>query len=234
MSFKELFKFKHFSLFQDNCAMKIGTDAFVLGSLVDTKNCKNILDIGSGTGVLGFMLNQYFNNCEVTFIEINEKVIPTLQENVKNNPINSQVITADFLSHSFDSKYDLIISNPPYFSDSTKAANSERILARDNESLAPEPFFKKVSNLLSDTGLFWIILPNDNSEVYLEAATNNNLFLHKEVIIFGKPEVHKRNVFAFGTQESDIKFSELTIRNNDGKYTDQYKALTKDFHGVEL
>lgn len=235
MSFTELFKFKHFSIYQDNCAMKIGTDAFVLGSLTDGADVKTILDIGSGTGVLACMLHQYFNNTSIDVVEIDSAAFQTLQHNLKINNIIGDCVLGDFLQTEFDKSYDLIISNPPYFSNSSKAGTIERALARDNASLPPEEFLVKVSSLLSTNGLFWIILPEDNCTAYLKAAETAGLFLSEEIFIYGKPNALKRKVYAFAkSQQENVKSSELTIRDGSGKYTQEYKKLTKDYHGVEL
>lgn len=233
-----IFHFKHFNIDQTDCAMKIGTDAFVLGSWVRSENqIRKILDIGTGTGVLSLMMAQKFSNSIIHAIEIDEKTCNQANLNFKQNKlgVNCETFQTDFLEYSFSYQYDLIISNPPYFYQSTKASSLERTLARHNDSLPIQEFLKKSKDLLSEKGTLNIIIPNEESKNILDCAQEIELFPIRILNVYGKATQLKRVCIQFSKIASELVFEdELIIREEDGNYTNAYKALTLDFHGVQL
>jgi tRNA1Val (adenine37-N6)-methyltransferase len=233
-----IFHFKHFSIDQTDCAMKIGTDALVLAAWVNTENqVHKILDIGTGTGVLSLMMAQKFPNSIIHAIEIDEKACNQANQNFNQNELgkNCKAFQADFLEHSFSSQYDLIISNPPYFSQSTKASSLERTLARHNDSLPLKDFLKKSKELLSEIGTLHLIIPFEESKILINYAQEIGLFPIHILNVYGKSTQLKRICIQFSkTAKEDIIQHELIIRDENGKYTKAYKAFTVDFHGVQL
>ncbi|MEO9258443.1 MAG: methyltransferase [Crocinitomicaceae bacterium] len=218
--------------------MKIGTDALVLGSWVSAENqIHKILDIGTGTGVLSLMMAQKFPDAIIHGVEIDEKACNQANENFKQNQLgnNCEVFKTDFLEYSFLSQYDLIISNPPYFYQSTKANSLERTLARHNDSLPIQDFLRKSKALLSENGTLHLIIPNDDRKELIDFAQEIGLFPKRILNVYGKATQLKRMCIQFSKIASESVYEdELIIREEDGNYTNAYKALTIDFHGVKL
>lgn len=233
------FKLKYFEINQDNCAMKIGTDSMVLGAWVGRNNNfspKNILDIGTGTGVLALVMAQYFPNAIVDAIETDFGAAQCAQLNFSNNDLgkNCKMICHDFVTYDFSLKYDLIISNPPYFENSTKNPALSKSIARHADFMPIELFIKKTAYLLTEKGVFYLVFPADNNSIYLEAS-KNGLFPRNILKVYGKQGLLKRQCIQF-TKEKTNKIIEekIVIRNNDGSYTSEYIELTKELHGVAL
>jgi len=196
-----------------------------------------ILDIGTGTGVLSLMMAQKFPNAIIHAIEIDEKACNRANQNFKINQLgnNCKAFKADFLEHSFSIQYDLIISNPPYFYQSTKARSLERTLARHNDSLPIKEFLIKSKELLSDIGKLHLIIPFEESKTLINHAQEIGLFPIHILNVYGKVTQLKRICIQFSkTATETIIQQNLIIRDEQGKYTEAYKALTADFHGIQL
>jgi tRNA1Val (adenine37-N6)-methyltransferase len=231
-----IFKFKHFQVNQAKSAMKIGTDAMVLATLIQSNTSKNVLDIGTGTGVLSLMLAQRFKKISIDAIEINDDAFLEASENVQNSPFSSQikVENGDFLNHSFDKQYDLIVSNPPFFENSTKSLVSSRNQARHSNSLPIDLLFQKVELLLADNGAFWIILPNEIMDFYIKNNPSIQLNPSKIISIFGKPEQITRKIVCFQKSAANCENIDFTIREDNGRYSEEYIKLTAEFHDRDL
>jgi tRNA1Val (adenine37-N6)-methyltransferase len=231
------FKFKYFSIEQADYAHPVGTDAMVLGALVNQKQPNRILDIGTGTGVLALMMGQRFPNASITGLEKNTAAAALAEKNFRQSPYASAltVKAIDFCDYaqSNNETFDLIITNPPYFKSSTLAQGNERNMARHQESLSIEQLLDGVKNLLSEHGVFWLILPKEQAERVVDYS--NTMNLQVRIKLFGKPQKHVRDILMFSRKSNNqVEERELTIRDSDGNYTDQYKAITRDFHGVTL
>jgi tRNA1Val (adenine37-N6)-methyltransferase len=231
-----IFRFKEFSIIQDRSAMKVGTDAMVLGSLVDLDLKGKCLEIGTGTGVISLMLLQRSPELFITAIDIDYESSEEAIQNFSNSPWSSRVngINCDFLNYSFDTKFDLIVTNPPYFENGLLNNSKRKAATRHEDSLPLLNLFEKSSSLLSDKGNFWLILPFETASKWKDVSKDFDLFCKEEVTIFGKPNSPKRIVFCFSKEEVECIQKDLIIRNSDNTYTDQYKLLTFDFHGVKL
>lgn len=231
-----IFKFKHFEVNQTNSAMKIGTDSMVFGSLIDVEGKSNALDIGTGTGVLSLMTAQRNHQLMITAIEIEANAFEEAKMNFKTSKFHSQLtaLNIDFLEYFPETKFDLVFSNPPYFENASKSLNQEKNLARHDDSLPLEVLFEKVANHLTEDGFFWVILPNLTFDTYLNSALENDLFLVKQIDIFGKENQMVRKIGAFSKNKLELQHFNLIIRNNDGNYTDEYKILTSEYHFNEL
>ncbi len=231
-----IFRFKEFSIIQDRSAMKVGTDAMVLGSLVDLDLKGKCLEIGTGTGVISLMLLQRSPELFITAIDIDYESSEEAIQNFSNSPWSSRVngINCDFLNYSFDTKFDLIVTNPPYFENGLLNNSKRKAVSRHEDSLPLINLFEKSSQLLSEKGNFWLILPFDTTPKWKDISKDFALFCKEEITIFGKPNLPKRTVLCFSKEEDECLKKDLIIRNNDNSYTDQYKILTFDFHGVKL
>ena len=232
-----VFKFKHFTIQQSDSAMKVGTDAMILGALIQSKDKTHGLDIGTGTGVLSLMLAQQNEILQITAIDIDEASVQEAKLNFERSPWINRLtaIHNDFLSHDFEGQFDLIVSNPPYFSTTNENENKRKAQARHVSSLEIKPFIEKVNSLLRASGHFWLILPYSDAAQWFFQFEECGLTAARKIDIIGK-EVNDpiRCVCEL------VKFSVITqnesfcIRNTDNSYSDEYKLITKEFHGTEI
>lgn len=229
------FDFKQFTILQDKCAMKVGTDAVLLGAWVETAAAKKILDIGTGTGIIAIMLAQK-SDAKVDAIDIDETAFEQAVQNVGNCKWKSQInvfhISLQKCSVIDGDKYDLIVSNPPYFVDSSKASEESRTNARHTDQLSFDELLDGVLKLLSPTGAFYVILPTKESQLFSEIAAKENLFLTKCTRIItrtDKPE--KRLLMKFEFIQKEVAEDSIIIEKDARhSYTDEYKELTKDYY----
>ena len=159
------FKFKHFTIEQSDCAMKVGTDGCLLGGWFDCSDSKRILDIGCGTGLIAIMA-AHRCNAEITGIEIDTKAAQQARYNADNSPWGRQIeiICGDLTEYTTEERFDTIVSNPPYFVNSLKCDDTSRTLARHSDSLDCRTFFCKCAGLLSNNGHISIVIPCDIME----------------------------------------------------------------------
>lgn len=156
------FKFKQFTVYQDRCAMKVGTDGTLLGAWTDVTKSRTILDIGTGTGLIALMLAQRSLTTQITAIDIDIDSVMQAESNVALSPWCDRVkVFCSSLQDFNGSGYDTIVSNPPYFVNSLKCPNGHRTLARHTASLSYKDLFDGVTRMLSDDGEFSVIIPFD-------------------------------------------------------------------------
>ena len=230
------FCFKQFTIEQNNAAMKVGTDGVLLGSWADCRNSKTILDIGTGTGLIAIMLAQRFNS-SIHGIEIDTSAYIDAKKNITlckwNNRITVENISLQEYCLKNNNKFDSIVCNPPYFSDSYKANSSSRNNARHDDSLDLNTLFLHVSDLLNDNGSFHIVYPSDRYSDLVKIAALHNLHSNYELYIKPTPDKpHKRVLISFSNTKSvNPKSSSMVIEaNGRHQYSDEYKDLTKDFY----
>lgn len=229
------FVFKQFKITQDKCAMKVGTDAVLLGSWVNTSNANAILDIGTGTGIIALMLAQR-SNAMIDAIDIDNNAFIQATENVAackwKEHIHVHHVSLQQYAQETDKKYDLIVSNPPYFVDSSKALEESRTNARHTDQLPYDALLKGVLNLLNPNGKFYVILPTKESEQFRDLAEENKLFLTKLTRVItrtDKPE--KRWLMRFEFTRKSFSEDSITIEEDERhSYTEAYKELTKDYY----
>jgi tRNA1Val (adenine37-N6)-methyltransferase len=229
------FVFKQFKIKQDKCAMKVGTDAVLLGSWVNTSNANSILDIGTGTGIIALMLAQR-SNATIDAIDIDLNAFIQAKENVEackwKEHIRVYHISLQQFAMQADKKYDLIVSNPPYFIDSSKASEESRSNARHTDQLPYDDLLKGVLALLDPNGKFYVILPTKESEQFRDLAEQNKLFLTKLTRVItrtDKPE--KRWLMRFEFTRKTFSEDSITIEEDERhSYTEEYKELTKEYY----
>ena len=166
------FEFKEFTIHQNNAAMKIGTDGILLGAWADLSDKKKGIDIGSGTGVISIMLCQRNEILEIDSIEVSERAVVDAKKNIKNCKWNKRIKLkhADLKLFSTENKYDLIISNPPYFKKSLKPKDLDRLKARHEESLNYKDVLNFSEKHLLKNGTINLILPIDQKQDVIEYA----------------------------------------------------------------
>lgn len=229
------FVFKHFKIVQDKCAMKVGTDAVLLGAWVNISEAKQILDIGTGTGIIALMLAQK-STADIDAIDIDANAFMQASENIKNSNWSNRILAhhksvQEYISIC-DKRYDLIVSNPPYFVDSSKASEEARTNARHTDCLSFDDLLNGVVHLLAQEGRFYIILPIKESHIFKEMAFKQHLFLTKLTRVItrtDKPEKRLLMKFEFTNKPTE---EDVIIIEEDGRhgYSAAYKELTKDYY----
>jgi tRNA1Val (adenine37-N6)-methyltransferase len=227
------FEFKQFTIHQDLCAMKVGTDGVLLGAW-STEKEGNILDIGSGTGLIAIMLAQRTKSALINAIDINENAYLQTLKNIKKctweNRIN--VFQSSLQEFNPNQQYDLIISNPPFFTNSTKAPKEDRNTARHTDHLPYAVLIKSVTQLLKDDGIFSVILPIDIAHLFINEAEGKDLYLNRRCFVKPNPiKAPKRVLMEFSFHTNKIMEEEITIETvKRHHYTKEYIILTQDFY----
>ena len=229
------FQFKEFKIFQDKAAMKVGADSVLLGSSATFNEPKYVLDIGTGTGILAFMAEQR-TKANIIAVEIEENAYEQCKENIRfnNKQDKIKVYHKSFQDYykSTDIKFDHVICNPPFFENSYKSGDDKRNIARHNNSLKPEELFKGVAEILSDKGIFSVIISADNYEKYLQFSRQYKIPCFNIIKIFPKTgkDAH-RYILEFSKEKRKQLTGSIIIRDHDtNQYTDQYKKITKEFY----
>ncbi len=233
----EYFQFKRFLVKQSSSGMKVGTDSCLLGSWVDVKNCRRVLDIGTGTGILALMCAQRLESMtldfEINAVDIEPSAVLQARENVLSSPWaeHIHVICMDILNYQSLDKYDLIVCNPPYFEDSLKSVGEQRTLARHNISLNFSDLINKVSNLISHEGNFCVVLPILGAAHFIQLAVEQGFYLNSRTDVQTvERKSPKRVLLSFSKKENpNPKFDKLVIQR-EGQYTQDFQDLTRDFY----
>ncbi len=231
-----MFEFKQFSIQQDRCAMKIGTDGVLLGAWVSLENNpESILDIGAGTGILSLQLAQRCLAETLEAIEIDEDAFEQCVVNFENSPWGDRLFcfhaSAQEFAAEMEEEYDLIISNPPFYSDEYKSDDSKRNTARFTDTLPFRDLAIFAYQFLSKKGIFALILPRKEEENFIALASDVGLFPKRICRVKGNPTSEvKRSLLEFTFQKTAIIQEELTIELSRHVYTEKYKNLVKDFY----
>lgn len=228
------FKFKQFSVIDSDCTMRVGTDAVLIGAWTNVESAKNVLDIGTGSGVIALMLAQRCN-AKIIGIDIDQLSIDKAIINFQNSPWSDRLEARCTSLQEFktdSSKYDVIISNPPFFVDSLNSPNARKNNARHTNSLPFEDLLKSVSYLLSEDGIFSVVIPIQYYEQFNIIAMQQNLYNVEKCIVhpnYVKPP--KRLLLKYSKNLMACKHDELFIeQNNRFEYTDKYISLTKSYY----
>jgi tRNA1Val (adenine37-N6)-methyltransferase len=232
-----MFAFKKFIVEQNRCAMKIGTDGVLLGAWTPIENNPfSILDIGTGTGIIALMLAQRSDAEQIDALEIDEDAYEQATENFENSPWNDRLFCfhagLDEFVEEPEDEYDLIVSNPPFYGEDYKSNNEQRDLARFQDAMPFEDLIEAADLLLSENGIFSVIIPFKEEEKFLALARDYELFPIKITRVKGTPTSKiKRSLLAFNRNEiTNFPIDELIIETARHIYTPEYIALTKDFY----
>lgn len=219
--------------------MKIGTDGVLLGAWCSLKdNTNKILDIGSGTGVISLMLAQRFNNTTIDSVEIEKNAYEQSVENFERSVWADRLFCFHSTFQDFAKErkedgetYDLIISNPPFYTDNVKNNNRARNKARSTSFLSFVELISGVSKILSNQGEFTIIIPFKEEAKFIEISKQNNLFLNKICRVKGNNNSDiKRSLLTFSFYKKQLDENNLIIETSRHLYTDEYINLTKNFY----
>ncbi|TXD50915.1 MULTISPECIES: tRNA1(Val) (adenine(37)-N6)-methyltransferase [unclassified Polaribacter] len=233
------FKFKEFTVHQDKTAMKIGTDGVLLGAWCSVANYPDtILDIGAGAGVVSLMIAQRSDAMTIDAVEVDEDAYEQTVENFEKSDWGDRLYCYNATFQEFadeiaeeEETYDLILSNPPFYTDDFETDDTARNKARFTSSLSFENLLLGVSKILSENGTFSVIIPFKEEENFISLAKNNNLFLNRVCHVQGNPSSEiKRSLLQFSFDTSEIKKEHLIIEIARHQYTEDYINLTKDFY----
>ncbi|MHA7056431.1 tRNA1(Val) (adenine(37)-N6)-methyltransferase [Aquimarina sp. M1] len=230
------FHFKQFTIHQDRCAMKIGTDAVLLGSWVPLPDTVNsILDIGTGTGVIALMMAQRSYAETIDAIEIDDHAYEQSVENFETSDWADRLFCYHASFQEFfqeiDDQYDLLISNPPFYTDDYKTSDANRNMARFADALPFEHLFFGASHLLSEKGSFAVIIPYKVENTVLDIAKKVGLYPYKLARVKGNPSSEiKRSMVLFGFDQADYEPEEIIIETARHQYTKKYIELTRAFY----
>ncbi|MEX0998270.1 MAG: methyltransferase [Flavobacteriaceae bacterium] len=233
------FQFKQFTIEQDRCAMKVGTDGVLLGAWTSLKNNpQSILDIGAGTGLVGLMLAQRSDAEQIDAIEIDEDAYEQCVENFENSPWANRLFCFhasldEFADEPEDEKYDLIVSNPPYFLPNERETDipENRKKARFYDSLPFEDLVNYASQLLSEVGELAVVIPFAEEERFLALAKQFGLFPHHITRVRGTETAPvKRSLLQFSFTKQNTEENELVLEISRHQYTNEFKALVEDFY----
>jgi tRNA1Val (adenine37-N6)-methyltransferase len=232
---KKLFHFKKFSLTDSGCAMKIGTDGVLLGSVAANFQSKHVLDIGTGCGLIALMVAQK-SAAQIIAIDADADAVAVAKENVKNSPWANRVeiIHARFQDFCISSTrlFDLIVCNPPFFHNSLLSPSPKRNLARHSNSLPPNDLFSGVKKILEDRGRFLMIAPALQEEDLVHIAGKTGLFcIKKTCVVPVKGQKPKRIMLAFSPFQAETKVEEFTVETGERhQFSEEYIALTGDYY----
>lgn len=228
-----MFRFKQFGIAQDKCAMKVGTDGTLLGAWAKANNPQQILDIGTGTGLIAMMLAQRFENGQVKAIEIDANASQQAAENFQNTPWSNRLSVEHISLQGFQhpSLFDLIVSNPPYFENNLKANNKQRTQARHTDTLSFETLIEGSAKLLNKNGSLAIILPSTSKDKVEAIAQKHHLYLNRLCWVKGTEKTAiKRAVLQFSFQEKPLEENTLVVEKERHVYTEEYIQLCKEFY----
>lgn len=230
------FHFKQFTLQQDRCAMKIGTDGVLLGAWTQLiHQPRSVLDVGAGTGIIALQLAQRSNAELIDAVEIDEDAFEQCTENFESSPWGDRLFCYHASLQEFASEmeepYELIVSNPPFFSEDVKSGDPTRDTARFEDSLPFEHLLPCVAHLLSANGVFATVLPKNQQDRFIALAQNAGLFLNRICFVKGTPDSEiKRVLMEFSFEQKPTIEESLTLELSRHEYTPEYISLVRDFY----
>ena len=232
------FQYKQFAISQDRCAMKVGTDGVLLGAWADIQATKKALDIGAGTGVIAIMLAQKIRDAVVHAVEIDRAAYEQAKENFEISPFSERLaIYCDSIqdyAKTSDQRYDLIVSNPPFFSGGTFSSNQDKNNVRHTVKLSHGDLLQSARHLLNKDGKLCVILPLLEGLRFVEVARNYHLYCVRitEVIPKAGKDI-ERLLLQFELNQREIIKDQLIIQYEErNDFTEAYKILTRDFYTI--
>lgn len=229
----DVFRFKHFSICHDRCAMKVGTDGVLLGAWGCVEG-KHILDVGTGSGLIALMAAQRNRDAMVLGIDIDKQAVLQAQENVAASPFADSVSCTlqDVASFVPEILYDAILCNPPFFTEDTLPDDAGRAMARNSKSLPFPLLIKKVSSMLNDNGKFSVIIPVSHMQEFVGMCLTEGLYLNRRCIVRTKANKPPRRVLLTFCPNNvqNVQHQELCLVADDGSRSMAYQILTEAFY----
>ena len=228
------FHFKQFSIEQDKCAMKIGTDGVLLAAwLPIRKGSLQILDIGTGTGLIALMLAQRMPEAIIIALEKDSLAAQQAKENFNNSIFKKRISSIETRLQEYENplSFNIIVSNPPFFEPNKKMVSNNRKEARQSETLTFLELLSKSYELLKKDGSAFYIIPSTRTKEFLKTASSIGFFLKKETKVKGNKDTPvKRSLLELVKIKVPLQTSELTLETERHKYTKEYLNMVKDFY----
>jgi tRNA1Val (adenine37-N6)-methyltransferase len=228
------FNFKQFTINQDNCSFKVGTDGVLLGAYADVSETESILDIGTGTGLIALMLAQR-SEADIVAIEPDEDSCCQACSNVAGSKWNKRIKVENTSLQDYDPgllKFGLIVSNPPFFSDSLRNPDAGKAVSRHNDALRNKDLLEGAARLMDEGGRLQVIMPYVEGNILIAEAQEYGLYCNNMLKIKPLPTSEiRRLILTFTKQKQKASESFLTIEHGKRhEFTEEYKYLTKDFY----
>ncbi|WP_278352543.1 tRNA1(Val) (adenine(37)-N6)-methyltransferase [Chryseobacterium gleum] len=224
------FTFKQFEIQQSKDVFRVGTDGVLLGALADVELASRVLEVGTGTGLISLMLAQRNSHAEFLGLDINEDAAQLTRLNFENSPFRIRLKNSyqDFKTFETSDRFDLIVSNPPYFEESGSEKDK---IARQTVELNFSQLIIRAAELLSGSGIFSVIIPVEAGEIFVSIGKENNLYLKRKINIKGiEGSKTKRLILEFSSEAKEVDESDFIIEKSPRQYSDPYLELTKEFH----
>lgn len=236
MSRNNYFQFKQFRIIQERSAMKVGMDGVLIGAWTDPSGTDRILDIGTGTGLIALMMAQKNNGAQIDAIEVDQEAfneaVLNCQQSSWNNRIKLELCSFQEFLERTNLKYDLIVSNPPFFSNGVKAPLENRAQARHSDSLPLNVLISGAAGLLQEKGRIALVLPIESLQEIESLAQSNGLYLSRLCRVKPNPvKPEFRILIELTNRQNSLQEETLMIEfEKHHDYTPEYKELTKDFY----
>lgn len=229
------FQFKQFTIQQEHCTMKVCTDACLFGALAANAALPsgNCLDIGTGTGLLSLMYAQKNDSAIIDAVEIDKAAAQQAKENFEASPWKERlhIFNEDILAFRPGKKYDLIISNPPFFEGDLRSADENKNKAKHDTSLGLQQLLELIDLHLSKDGQFGVLLPFHRVDYFEKEAAAFNFHLTKKILVKQSPQHdHFRGVLFFSREATEPSSTDITIKEHNGQYSNEFTDLLKDYY----
>ncbi|NQZ45222.1 MAG: methyltransferase [Flavobacteriaceae bacterium] len=229
------FRFKQFQVAQERTAMKVGTDGVLLGAWTEISEADSILDIGAGTGLIALMLAQRSTAETIDALEIDPDAFEQCVENFEASPWGDRLFCYHAALQEFvgeiDDSFDLIVSNPPFYSEGMSSGDARRDQARQNDFLPFDVLIAGAAQLLAPQGSFAVVVPYSEYESFVALAEAMKLYPNRVTHVKGNPDVpFKRSLLQFSRTKMPLEPAELIIETERHRYTEAYSGLTRDFY----
>lgn len=229
---KDTFQFRLFSVRQDRCAMKVGTDGVLLGAWAELPRQGRILDVGTGTGLIALMAAQR-SEAQITGLEIDADAAAQAAENAAASPWASRIsiVQGDFADYPFKERFHCILSNPPFYNGTLLPPDAARCAARHNDALSFATLARRAAALLLPEGTLSVVLPLSEADRFIDAATGESLFVNRRTKVYTTPTKPPRRVLlTLSPSAAPLMESELILNAENGERHNTYKQLTADFY----
>jgi tRNA1Val (adenine37-N6)-methyltransferase len=229
------FKFQQFAVSDQNSAMKVNTDAVLLGSWCDADNSKMVLDIGTGCGIIALMIAQR-SNARVDAIEIDPKSIKEARENFLasawGDRLNAIPQSLQQYAPMASNRYDLIVCNPPFFQNSLTSPKEDKTIAKHDILLTLEELIAGVSSMLADSGIFSLVLPPVQTKKFVKLANLSGFYVKRQLMIRPKHSKPVNRVLTefVRNRSANPELGEISLRNEDNTFSAEHDNLTEGFY----
>lgn len=228
------FHFKQFSIYHDQCAMKVGTDSVLLGAWADCTEARHILDVGTGSGILALMAAQRNPEAQIIGLEIDPQAMLQAKSNANASPWSERIrmVEGDIRTWQTDEQFDCILCNPPFYTNGMQSPAALRNQARQTACLSFEDLIHACTGLLTDNGHFHVILPSESCDNFTQLCWENDLNLKKKTWVHTKEnKAPKRVLLTYSKERSFFPLGKkLILKTPNNEPTEEYRKLTGDFY----